>query len=368
MTTRVAMLAAAILAVALSACGDSTHVSRDNEPPPEPPSDVTVVDLGNVSLTATNQDQTFDVIVTGTSSLVIVADGGDATDIDIEQLQTPSGIELITPNRGDANPFTGSVSPQEVGGSVATAIVPSSPAVPLELGTYSFSVASFNAAGTRVPAIVHMTALINHRDASAPGILSIRAFFVGTPGLGAGNAATSPAFQVVFQEFSRTFGRIGIDVELVELVDVGGGTGTRLSLLDVLDDTTDRLVPDVNLNRQSDEMDELFALSAGRTGNAINVFFVEDFFTRSGAVAVSGAAPGPSIVSGTAHSGIAASTLGGLDQQSKSDLEHVGHDLAREVARYLGALGTVDPENFTADQQFALLRNPAIVSALPSVP
>jgi len=363
MGTRFATFAVAVVAAALSACGDSDHHTPREQTEPEPA--IVVVDLGSVSLTAANQAQTFDVTAERASSLVIVADGGEATDIDISRLRTPSHLELITPDRGDTNPLTGSVSPQDLGGSVATAIVASSLAVPLDVGVYSFSVASFNAAGTPVPAIVHLTAIINHRDAPASGVLPVRAFFVGTPGLDAASAASSPVFQTVFDEFRRDFGRIGIDVELVDTVDIDGDPGTRLAVLAVLDETTDRVVPDLNLNRQSDEMDELFTLSGDRTGNVISVFFVREFFTESGEVAVSGAAPGPSFLSGTAHSGIAVSTLGGLDQQSELDLTHIGHDLAREVARYLGARGAVDPEDFTADQQVLLLRNPAVVSAPP---
>src|SRR5207248_1535054 len=139
--------------------------------------------------------------------------------------------------------------------------------------------------------------------------------------------------------------------------------GTRLAVLDVLDATTDRVVPDHNLNRQSDEMDELFALSPHDVGDTINVFFVDEFVTQSATAAVSGGAPGPSIVSGTAHSGIAVSTRGGLDDQSATDLEAIGHDLAREVARYLGALGTIEPGAFTADQSLVLRVNPAVDDA-----
>jgi hypothetical protein len=209
-----------------------------------------------------------------------------------------------------------------------------------------------------------MTAIINHRIPNVPAVLPVRVFFVGTPGLNAANAATSAPFQKIVKQMRLAFGAIGIDLQLVDFVDIDGQIGTELAVLDVLDATTERTVPDVNLNRQSDEMDQLFALSGGRSGRVINVFFVSEFNTQSGVVAVSGGAPGPSIISGTAHSGIAASTLGGLDQQSDTDLEQIGHDLEIEIARYLGALGPIDPDDFTAAQQTQLLRNPAVVSPM----
>jgi len=362
MARRVAMLAAALLAAAVSGCGQGNDNKVSTPPPPTDDAEVTILDLGTVSLTPTNQSQTFDVGVSNATAVVLVADGGDATDIDIERIVTPSGAELITAPRGDANPLTGSVSPQDIGASVATAIIPTLPGTPVQNGTYTFSVASFNAAGTRVAATVHLLAIVNHRPSTVPAVLPVRLFFVGTPGLDAASAATSEPFQKIMQQFRLAYGAIGIDVQVTDMVDITGQPGTELAVLDVLDSTTDRIVPDVNLNRQSDEMDELFALSGGRTGRVLNLFFVQAFFTQSGVTAVSGGAPGPSIISGTLHSGVAVSTLGGLDPQSETDLARIEQGLETEVARYLGAVGTIDPDNFTAPQQAALLRNPAVVS------
>jgi hypothetical protein len=77
---------------------------------------------------------------------------------------------------------------------------------------------------------------------------------------------------------------------------------------------------------------------------------------------LSGPTPGgPSALQGTAHSGIAITTLGGLDEQSVSDLQDLGDAIAHEVARYLGAPGTINPQAFTAEQAFILVRNPAVV-------
>ncbi len=369
MALRGSVVVVAVMTVAIAACGDS----HGHHAQSVPASRITVVDLGTVALTATNQGQTFDVVVQGATSFVLVADGGDATDIDIESLRAPSGTQLVTPARDDANPLTGGVSPQDVGGSVATAIVPSRTVTAVESGTYTFSVGSFNAVAsaqppgtasrTRVPATVHLTAIINRRPHTETGTLKVRLFFVGTKGLDAGTALDSPAFQTVFHELTRTFAAIGVDVEIADRSDISGDAGLRLAVLDVLDATTDRVVPDHNLNRQSDEMDELFGLSPHGVGDAINVFFVDEFVTQSTTAAVSGGAPGPSIVSGTAHSGIAVSTRAGLDNQSATDLEAIGHDLAREVARYLGALGTVEPDAFTADQALVLRVNPAVDDA-----
>ncbi len=357
MAMRGSVLVAAVMAVGLAACGDSRgHHGGGSVPATR----ITVVDLGTVALTAANQGQTFDVVVNNAKSFTLVADGGDATDIDIETLRAPSGALVVTSARGDANPLTGTVSPQDVGGSVATAIVPSRIATPIESGTYTFSIGSFNAAGTRVAATVHLTAIIDRRPFPTTGTLRVRLFFVGAKGLDAASALDSPAFQTVFHELTRTFNAIGIDVEIADRTDIGGDAGLRLAVLDVLDSTTDRVVPDHNLNRQSDEMDELFGLSPHGLGDTINVFFVDEFVTQSGTDAVSGGQPGPSIVSGTAHSGIAVTTRGDLADQSVTDLEAIGQALAREVARYLGAQGTVDPDAFTADQTLVIRVNPAV--------
>ncbi len=362
MRMRVASVAAAMLMTTyLGGCGDNGGNDNHAVTPPPPPS-ATVIDLGSVALTASNQSQTFDVLVTGTSSLTIVADGGDATDIDIERLRSPSGVELITPARGDANPLTGGISPQEKGQSVATAIVPSTLGGTLETGTYTFSVASFDAVGTRAPADVHLTAIVNHRDPATHGSLPVRVFVVDAPGVDTTTGSGSGPFFAVFDVLRNAFRRIDVDVELVDTVQVRGDAATRLAVLDVLDDTTDRLVPDRNLNRQSDEMDELFALSGGHHDRVLNVFFVREFVTSSGVIAVSGGAPGPSLVAGTAHSGVVVSTLGGLDRQSATDLENIGVELTAAVARYLGVPGTVDPDAFTAEQELNIRRNPLVTT------
>ena len=348
---------AVLMVLAIAGCdGGSDNVDIDVTPVPSP---IEVIDLGVATLTATNQDQTFEVAVRGASSLVLVADGNDATDIDIEELTAPDGAVLVTASRTDANPLTRGVSPQEVGGSVATAIVPSTIGI-VEDGTYTFRVASFDDAGTRIPAIVHLTAIANHRSSPVGGRLKIRPYFVSTLGLDDASARRSPGFQTVVGELRRAFAAIDIDIVLLDGVDLRDQNANRLSKLDVLDATTENFVLDGNLNRQSDEMDDLFALTPHVVGDAINVFFVDELVTGSDTFAVSGGAPGPSIASGTVHSGVVVSTLRGLDEQSQSDLEILGSSLTRELARYLGAPGTIDPDAFTAEQAFVIRVNPAV--------
>lgn len=350
---------AVLVVLAIAGCdgdGGNDNVDIHVDPVPSP---IEVIDLGVVTLTATNQDQTFEVTVRGASSLVLVADGNDATDIDIEELTAPDGDLLVTPSRTDANPLTRGVSPQERGGSVATVIVPSTTGT-FEEGTYTFSVASFDDAGTRVPATVHLTAIANHRSSPTGGRLRIRPYFVSALGLDKGSAPHSPGFQTVVGELRRAFATIGIDIVLLDGVDLRDHNAAQLSQLDVLDATTEHVVLDGNLNRQSDEMDDLFALTPHVVGDAINVFFVDELVAESGTFAVSGGAPGPSIASGTTQSGVVVSTLRGLDEQSQSDLETLGSSLTRELARYLGAPGTIDPDAFTAEQAFVIWVNPAV--------
>ena len=355
MRTRPAWLLALALGV-VSACGGDVHHSQI---PPEP--SFTVVDFGNVQLAKTDQSEIFEVTVVGASALVIVADGGSATDIDIDLLRTPSGTDIITENPADANPLTGDVSPQQAGGSVAVAMVPSSATLPLENGTYRFRLASFDAAGTRVAATVRLRAIINARDPSAVGTLRLNLFLVGAPGLSATSSSESLALGRVLDQVERFFGQVGVRIEIARTVDVSGDPATRLSLLDLLDSTTDRLVPDLNLNRQSDEMDELFALSADAGNTAVNVFFVDEFFHMPERMTASGGQPGPPIVQGTSQSGIVAATRGTLDEQRDEDLNALGVAIACELASYLGAPPGCDTEEgFTAAQAFVVARNPAV--------
>lgn len=360
MRTQWVWFLALALGVAPYGCGDSdTHVSE--EPPPEP--SFTTVDLGNVRLTATDQSTTFEIVVRLGTSLVIVADGGNATDIDVDLLRTPSGRDIVTADPDDANPLTGTVSPQDLGGSVATVIVPSSAAIPLELGTYEVRIASFDGAGNRNAATVHLQAFIANRPDPVVSTLPLNVYLVGTPGLDAASAPSSPAFDKVIREVQRIFGAIGVRVEVARFADVSGSTATRLSLLDFLDDTTSRLVPDVNLNRQADEMDELFTLSADAGNDAVNLFLVDEFFDHPDLLAAASAKPGPPITQGTRHSGVAAAVRGGLDAQRDSDLVALGQAIASELAAYLGAPPTADPTVLSPEQAFVVLRTPAVTDS-----
>ncbi len=354
MRTRPAWLLALVLGGVVVGCGGDTDIRRSQPPG----SSFSILDFGDVRLTVDNQDEVFEVSVLAGSSLTIVADGGDATDIDIELLRTPAGTAIVTEARGDNNPLTGSTSPQQQGGSVATAIVPSSPSAPLQLGTYTFRIASFDSAGNRNEETVRLRAIIDNREPFTLATLRVNLFIVGAPGLA--DAATSPGLETLFDEIQGFFAQIGVKIEIARIVHVTDDRATRLGLLDVLTPTTDRLVPDVNLNRQSDEMDELFAISAGTDNTAVNLFLVNEFFDLPDRLTASGGQPGPPIVQGTAHSGVVAATHGELDERRDEDLEALGLAIACELGFYLGAPAGCDPDGFSAAQGFVILRNPAV--------
>jgi hypothetical protein len=355
MRTRPAWLLALALGGLIVGCGGDTHRSRSQAPEPS----FSVLDFGNVRLTVADQGETFEVSVLAGSSLTIVADGGDATDVDIALLRTPAGAAIVTEARGDANPLTGGVSPQQQGGSVATAIVPSSPSAPLQFGTYTFRIASFDSAGNPNEEVIRLRAIINTRDPDTFGTLRVNVFVVGAPGLA--DAAISPGLDAVFDVIERFFGQIGIQIVIDRIVHVTDDRATRLGLLDVLTPTTDRLVPDVNLNRQSDEMDELFAISAGTDNTAVNIFLVNEFFDLPDLLTASGGQPGPPIIQGTAHSGVVAATHGDIDDDRlDEDLEALGQAIACELGVYLGAPPGCDDDGFSAAQAFVIKRNPAV--------
>jgi hypothetical protein len=167
-------------------------------------------------------------------------------------------------------------------------------------------------------------------------------------------------FASVMREVGRIFGAIGVRVVIARSADVTGNAAVRLSELDVLDDATSRLVPDLDLNRQADEMDELFALSATAGNEAVNLFFVDEFFDDPDLLAIAGASPGPPIVQGTAHSGVAAAVRGGLTGQRDADLVALAQAIAGELAAYLGAPRSADLTELTPEQAFVVVRNPAV--------
>ena len=150
------------------------------------------------------------------------------------------------------------------------------------------------------------------------GTLDLNIFCAAT-GITAASAPTSTRLAQALDSFEAIYATRGITLGTIRYYDVAGA-GFRTI------DTTDE---------PTSELAQLFALSAGRTEQAINLFLVDDINgMRDGFVTlgIAGGIPGPPGTHGTIHSGVVVTfPASGVGTPSV-----LGQIMAHEIGHYLG--------------------------------
>jgi hypothetical protein len=143
--------------------------------------------------------------------------------------------------------------------------------------------------------------------------------FCAASGLTAATAPTSTRLAQALDAFEAIYTTRGITLGTVRYADV---SGTSFRVIDTVDGP-------------SSELARLFALSAGRTETAINVFLVDSINgTRDGftTLGIAGGIPGPPATHGTLHSGVVVS----FPSAAIGTPAKLGETLAHELGHYLG--------------------------------
>lgn len=323
--------------LALSISEGCSGGGGDSAPPSSPPPSagapippwIKVKDLGTVTLPAGTASEDFFVDVRGTS-FMLIADGGRASDIDIHSLVDPIGTILVTADPNDTDPI-GRNTLQAAGGSVAAGLFPHSPAYGIRLGVYSFKVQNFGG-GTQN---VKVSAILNNRVNPTGGTLNVNLVFCGIPDISAatafdGQSPASQSFLTIFNEYRRVYGLANIQIAVSGVFDCPAADAARLTFISA---------DDFNGNKQPDELDDLFSLSANFPVNALTYFFVQD---PDGAAGISGGIPGPALTRGTPHSGVAVGTFGPLALLTQASAIVQGQTMAHEGAHFLGLFHTTE--------------------------
>jgi hypothetical protein len=143
--------------------------------------------------------------------------------------------------------------------------------------------------------------------------------FSATTGVTAANAASNARLTQALDTFWTIYAGRGVTRGTIHYYDV---TGTAFRNIDTTEGPTS-------------ELSQLFAQSAGRTEQAINLFLVDSFsgmrdgFTLLG---VAGGIPGPPGVHGTGHSGVVVS----FPSAAAGSASNVGQTIAHELGHFLG--------------------------------
>ena len=334
-------------------------------------------------------------------SFTINAVGTPGVQYHVDGLKSPTDNYLILENWKDS-PLNGGQSSicvvcvnRVISSETAhSVLIPNSPKVSLESGTYTFRLFGYTsqssgafAAPTVLPAsgTVDVTVAIKRRKEGLPisGLLDLNFYFTGADGMTAATAPNNPRFQTALSELETMYAQAGIGLGVIHYEDISDSY---------------QVVDGFN---GSGNAFEAIASQASDERSGANVFIVRELVDSSSPLSsfgvilgIAGGIPGPSGVQGTTRSAVLVSTqdlsgtVGGAGGK-----DTFGATMAHELGHYLGLFHTSElsfgqqqlhdplpdtPENdktnlmyfesssygavLTEDQGFVLRNNPWVYS------
>ncbi len=203
---------------------------------------------------------------------------------------------------------------------------PTSPLEPLREGTYQLEPYA-----DPTPVDVNVTAI--HRM-GAPGsdlILDVTFHFVGVPGLDSSTVDSHGAFQSMLGDLDVLLADAGIQLGDVAYEDVT--------------QSVDELTLIESDGGPNSELGRLLAMSGEGTERRLHAFWVQGIdYGGMEVVGQAGATPGPGVIQGTSHSGVA---LSAIDLEDKPEFTAVL--VAHEFGHYLGLFHTIEKDGYAWD-------------------
>lgn len=286
---------------------------------------VTLVDKITLSPGQTAGPYTVDV-PSGSGSLTILADGGDAGDMDISEITDPSGFRMIV-EETDSCPIGFNLA-QGPGQSAVSFTIPHGGDYEFKPGTWTFSVTHYDSPDGAAREVSIYTMVKN-----APGAeINLNVWLVSIPDY---QGSGDPNLKIMLDGFSGIMSLAGFTAGDVNVIRLEGDPADRLTYVDD--------ASDANHNGQSDDLDELFRLSSGAGNDYLNVFLVRQI-SGGGVLGIAGGIPGPQITQGTAHSGVAVNMFGGLGGLTPDFLRTQGATMAHELGHSLGLFHTTESD------------------------
>jgi hypothetical protein len=308
------VLASALLLVAFVVIpGCPEEADDDDDVSGEiPMDDLDIVDMGAFTATDAGGVMVDLVVPAGASSSTVVMQGGGDEILIQWTVLDPDGAQIYTWDDEYASDVR--CFPTD---DVHTFMHPSSPLEPIREGTYQLEPTSGGGA-------VDTTLTAIHRMSGSGGLLAVAFHFVGVPGLDATTAPDHANFQIAVDEMDAILSGAGIVIDDITYEDV-------TTSVDELTIVGSDAGPNSELGR-------LLAMSGSGMERRLHLFVVQGIdYGGLEVVGQAGSAPGPAVIQGTSHSGIAISAI-----DLESDPTITGLATAHEIGHYLGLYHTTE--------------------------
>lgn len=208
--------------------------------------------------------------------------------------------------------------------------IPNTPDVPLQTGTYEFSV--FREGDTLGDVWVYAVRTV--RPQVLTSNLDVNFWFVGTPDLDATSALSSSKFIKLRNTFVEVMSYYGVTISQLNYFDITGLAANKYTYVDVSEE-----------GYEIDEHAELLKLSENlpTSNRGINFFFVQGFNGYS-LLGKAGGIPGPPLLHGSYHSGVVVSMADYYWYGPNKAAARVAETMAHELGHQLGLFHTTESD------------------------